>query len=202
MACFIIVTLAAAPVAAAEIERDMRIVIRTYDSAEVRTADVAAAMPTAMAILSAAGLDVEWLACGRGGACSAPLGANEVAVRFVRVTIPNHYRGELPLGYALVDARTRSGALATIYVDRVAWLSAAARVDPRPLLGRAIAHEVGHLLLGTNGHTDAGLMRPVWSCDALRRNHSADWMFAPPDGQAMRQAVRLRAVPQIATRGD
>ena len=123
-------------------------------------------------------------------------------MRFVGTRLPSHYRGDLPLGYALVDARTRSGALATIYVERVEWLSSAARVDPRPLLGRAIAHEVGHLLLGTNGHTDAGLMRPVWSCDALRRNDSSDWVFAQSDSQAMRQAVRLRAVPQIATRGD
>ena len=67
VACFIIVALAAAPVAAAEIERDTRIVIRTYDSADIRAADITSAMETAMAILSAAGLDVEWLACAVAG---------------------------------------------------------------------------------------------------------------------------------------
>ena len=115
-------------------------------------------------------------------------------MRVVRLTTDAEYRGELPLGYSLIDTATRSGALATIYVDRVAWLADAAGVDTRMLLGRAIAHELGHLLLGTNAHSETGLMRAVWSCDALRRNAALDWRFAPADTSAMRQAVHLRAV--------
>ena len=93
---------------------------------------------------------------------------------------------------------TRSGALATIYIDRVTWLADSAGVDARLVLGRAIAHELGHLLLGTNAHSDAGLMRAVWSCDALQRNTTVDWLFAPADASAMRQAVHLRSVVRMA----
>jgi len=35
------------------------------------------------------------------------------------------------------------------------------------MLGRALAHELGHYLLGSKGHTAAGLMRARWSVDAL-----------------------------------
>ena len=122
-------------------------------------------------------------------------------MRIVRLTTDAGYRGELPLGYSLVDTATRSGSLATIYMDRVTWLSEAAGVDSRLVLGRALAHEVGHLLLGTNAHSEDGVMRAVWSCDALKRNVSRDWLFAPGDARAMRQAVRLRAVPLLARLG-
>ena len=192
---------------AAEIDPDMRVVIRTYDSAGLVAADVESAVATATAILGASGLATIWHACevsfvrDRAHPCAAPLRPNEIAVRIVRLTTDAEYRGELSLGYSLVDTVTRSGSLATIYLDRVAWLSEAAGVDRRLVLGRALAHEVGHLLLGTNAHSESGLMRAVWSCDALKRNVGRDWLFAKSDARAMRQAVRLRAVPKLARLG-
>ena len=44
-------------------------------------------------------------------------------------------------------------------------------------------------------------MRAVWSRDTLKRNTRRDWLFAPGDARAMRQAVRLRAVPMLARLG-
>ena len=199
--------LTATPVAAAEIEPDMHLVIRTYNSAEVPATDLESAVGTATTILEASGLATAWHACELAlvrdatHPCAAPLRANEIAVRLVRLTTDAGYRGELPLGYSLVDTATRSGTLATIYLDRVAWLSKAAAVDRRLGLGRALAHEVGHLLLGTNAHSTTGVMRAVWSCEALKRNVGRDWLFAPGDARAMRQAVRLRAVPKLARLG-
>lgn len=185
----------------------MRVVIRTYDTAGVPAADLMSAVATATDILESSGLEMAWHACevalvrNAAHACAAPLGANEIAVRIVRLTTDAGYRGELPLGYSLVDTATRSGTLATIYLDRVAWLSEAAGVNRGVVLGRALAHEVGHLLLGTSAHAQAGLMRAVWSCEALQRNVRRDWLFAPADARALRQAVRLRAVPQLARLG-
>jgi hypothetical protein len=107
---------------------------------------------------------------------------------------------QVALGYSLVDTRLRAGALATVYVDRVAALAAAFRLDVRTLLARAIAHEVGHLLLGTANHAPAGLMRAVWSQHALRHERPGDWIFTPRDAQAMRDAVRMRTARQMASR--
>ena len=202
-----VAAIAASSAFAAEIEPDMRVVIRTYDSAGVPVADLESAVATATGILEASGLEMAWHACevalvrNAVHPCAAPLGANEIAVRIVRLTTDAAYRGELPLGYSLVDTATRSGTLATIYIDRVAWLSEAAGVDRDVVLGRALAHEVGHLLLGTSTHAQAGLMRAVWSCEALQRNVRRDWLFAPADARALRQAVRLRALPQLARLG-
>jgi hypothetical protein len=199
-----LIMLAGASAAAAEIDSDLRVVVRTYDGADVVGNQLAPAVATATRILAASGIELTWHNCEvafvRTAAhpCAAPLGANEIAVRIVPLETDSGYRGELPLGSSLVDTRTRSGSLATIYIDRVRWLSQAAGVDASLVLGRALAHEVGHLLLGTNAHSPSGLMRAVWSCESLRRNIRGDWLFAPGDSRAVRQAVRLRAIPMLA----
>jgi hypothetical protein len=57
------------------------------------------------------------------------------------------------------------------------------------LLGRTIADELGHLLLGTNAHGSHGLMRDVWSAAEVRGDRDWDWTFVPADAET----IRLRA---------
>ena len=196
-------TLAALPSTAAAIDPDTRVVIRTYESTTL-PADRGSTLAAATMILEAAGLDVQWVACDASfgqredDPCVAPLTANELAVRFVRLPFSGGHTDYVALGYSLVDTRRRTGSLATIYVDQVAALADTWHLDVRTLLGRAIAHEVGHLLLGTANHARVGLMRAIWSQDALRREHPGDWVFTPRDAQAMRDAVRTRNARQLA----
>ena len=63
-----------------------------------------------------------------------------------------------------------------------------ARVDTSLLTGRAMAHELGHLLLGTSGHAAAGLMRAFWSDETLRSWSSADWELLPSEVEAIRHS--------------
>jgi hypothetical protein len=67
-----------------------------------------------------------------------------------------------------------------------------AAADPRQVLGLAIAHEIGHLLLNTNTHAAAGLMRAGWSRSELHRNVSSDWRFLDTEAAMMRAAVATR----------
>jgi hypothetical protein len=82
--------------------------------------------------------------------------------------------------------------LATIFLDRVEALSAKAGADSGQLLGRAMAHEIGHLLLGTTHHADRGLMRGVWSTIDLQKDQPLDWMLSAEEGTLMRRALALR----------
>ena len=47
---------------------------------------------------------------------------------------------------------------ASMFCERIATMPGASRYFPIPL-GDVIAHEVGHLLLGTNSHSLSGIMR-------------------------------------------
>ena len=93
------------------------------------------------------------------------------------------------LGYALIDRQQHTGALATVYVDRVASLAQESGVDGSLLLGRAIAHEIGHLLIGTNQHSTSGVMRARWSRRDLRRGRPDQWRFTREEMMAMRERV-------------
>jgi len=67
-----------------------------------------------------------------------------------------------------------------------------AGTDSRVLLGRAIAHELGHLLLATTTHGPVGLMRAYWSQEEVRRGQPRDWSFAPTELAAMRRRAEAR----------
>jgi len=69
------------------------------------------------------------------------------------------------LGYALPDAEI--GVNATVFYDRIERFSESGampgEIDLPSLLGYAMAHEIGHVLLGTTGHSPDGIMKARWS---------------------------------------
>lgn len=161
---------------------DDSLLVRIYDNAGVVTSELASALRTTHDILRRAELLVDWVQCRahRDGpvpvVCDQPLSSGDVVVRLIEGSDKDS--GERrALGYSLFDANGVSG-FATVYVDRVDWLAKRAQYPRAPLLGRAIAHEIGHLLLGTNGHGPTGLMRATWN---LRLRHPSEWQFTDDD---------------------
>jgi hypothetical protein len=177
------------------VETDAHIQVRVYNAAVMPAADQAVALRAAATILTAAGIGTSWLSCGdmasdpNSTVCNTPLDPSELSVRLVKLPGTASARGELQLGYSLVDTTAGAGTLATIYADRVAWLAGEAGADMPTLVGSAIAHEIGHLLLGTNAHSGTGLMRAVWSRAELRRNDAADWLFGRSEAARIRASV-------------
>jgi hypothetical protein len=151
-----------------------RLVVRTYDLAGLAGEEVAVAQAAASAILHEAGLVLEWRDCSPG--CVDEPGARHIVLRIARAP-RSAVAGSL--GYAVVDIEAESGALATVFADRIASAAGRTRVGMPLLLGRAIAHEIGHLLLGTSRHSASGLMRALWSDQELRRDAAGDWILSP-----------------------
>jgi hypothetical protein len=77
--------------------------------------------------------------------------------------------------------------MATVFHDQIQAVARRTGVARSELLGRALAHEVGHLLLGVRGHSRSGIMRAVWTDDELTRDRPDDWVFAPVDSQRLQQ---------------
>jgi hypothetical protein len=161
--------------------------VRVYDNANVPKAALRTALDVAGQALRPADVDVTWLTCSTssGGRCTVPLGRGELMVRLVRSTAQSPSDDD-ELGTALVDPATGTGVLATVYVDRVERLARGSEGDLGTLLGRAMAHEIGHLLMGRASHAVHGLMRPRWTRAEIARNARADWRFEAPELRAIR----------------
>jgi hypothetical protein len=101
-------------------------------------------------------------------------------------------RGAVSLGSAMLDKARAGGVLITIDLLPVRAVADGAGCDFSTLLGRAIAHEIGHLLLGSAHHPPDGLMRAFWSQDELRGAKSARWFFSPAEAAQMRRSLAAR----------
>jgi hypothetical protein len=95
------------------------------------------------------------------------------------------------LGESLVDVDGSGGWFSTIYVDRVTAMARFAGVDVTEVLSYGVAHEIGHLLLGTRAHARRGLMRAWWSAAEFQRNAALDWLFSD-EAQMMRETIARR----------
>jgi hypothetical protein len=164
-----------------------QVVVRAYNEVGAPAREVATARETAQAILRGTAIDLVWRECGP---CDEVLGPRELIVRIMAAPAQAEQGS---LGYSLVDLQQRSGSLATIFADRVESLATAASFDPGVLLGRTVAHELAHLLMGTTNHSAHGLMRAHWDTRELERDFQRDWRLSRDEGKRMRRGLVARA---------
>ena len=163
----------------------LTMVVRIYDAYGVPADHLAKARTTVGAIMQTANVAVTWPQCP----CPSPVAAGELVVRIIAAS-PASERAAL--GFSYVDLEHKAGTLATVFADRVHALAASAGVDEGELLGRAIAHEVAHLLLGTREHEHSGLMRGLWTSSELAEQRPWDWILSNTERTRIRQAVAHR----------
>ena len=54
------------------------------------------------------------------------------------------------------------------------------------ILGCVMAHELGHLLLGSNSHSDRGIMLSRWEVNQVRHLMMGALLFTPEQSKLMR----------------
>jgi hypothetical protein len=167
------------------------LLVQTYDATAVSPRTLDEARSSASVVLAAAGIEPIWRPC-HAGCIQRPKPPHEVMIRIVKST-PLSEPGSL--GFAAVDLANHDGVLATVYLDRVDALAAQAGADRGELLGRVVAHEIGHLLLGTTRHSSIGLMRATWTAAELRRRWAFEWKFSVQEAKEMRR--RLDGAPDL-----
>jgi hypothetical protein len=69
------------------------------------------------------------------------------------------------------------------------------QVSRSVILGHAIAHELGHLLLDLKGHTTQGIMRAEWGLKDLWDAAHRILVFSPEQADVLRADVRRRNAP-------
>jgi hypothetical protein len=169
--------------------------VRVYDASGLDERMRQAALDVAATTLAPTSVEVAWRVCSLSNKlatyCDSALAPGELAIRIVRIRAVADRSGGLRLGDAFIDTHAGRGVLATIYLDRVLRLAEQTGANRIALLGHAIAHELGHLLMASNVHGSNGLMRGFWSLEEVRNDRPTDWTIAPRDAHAIRRGAEV-----------
>jgi hypothetical protein len=159
----------------------LTVTVRVYDLYGLAPAQRHEALVVAADTLAEAGVEVNWVECYSPlpPACNAVLAPGEMVLR---LDDREHRSGHV-LGTAIVQ-RGGPNVLATVFTPSVWDRSFKYGVRLSTIVGRVAAHEIGHLLLGTNSHSPIGLMRAGWD---IRRAEPGDWRFSSRDVAAIKR---------------
>jgi len=75
------------------------------------------------------------------------------------------------------------------FYEPVIKLESTSGVLAAVILGDAMAHELGHLLLGTNSHSESGLMRARWDQGNLAKAQKGTLSFSPVQALEIRRRL-------------
>ena len=107
-------------------------------------------------------------------------------------------RDNASLGFSQNGDAVTPGFVASVFYHRVETLSVELGCARAVVLGYALAHEIGHLLLGTSSHSPQGIMRAQWTEKELLSASAGRFGFFPQQGAKMRAEVESRARAQAA----
>ena len=60
------------------------------------------------------------------------------------------------------------------------------------MLGAVSAHELGHLLLGSNSHSRIGIMEAIWEKDSVWKVERGMLLFTREQGELMRKRLQMQ----------
>ncbi len=178
-----------------------RIRVRVNNYTQASPATLAGAEREAARILAKAGLQTIWLDCPAGHStadrqdpCGKPLKATDIALRVLSQSTQNEFQDTL-FGFAVVPV------LASVYYDYAMHLarSDGAEFEIPIILGCVIAHEIGHLLLGSNSHADTGVMQGHWGRGQIRRAMTGTLLFTQEQARLIRAETEKRMRLELQT---
>jgi hypothetical protein len=144
-------------------------------------------------IFHAAGVEIEWEDCQSGAVvdvCQQVPGANQL-VLVLHIVPTGRTSTDSVFGVAFLG-EGGIGRYCNVFFDRVEETERESGTGAAHLLGAVVAHELGHLLLGSHAHAHAGIMTPTWQEQSLRAIEMGTFFFTREQSAFMR--ARLQPV--------
>lgn len=142
-------------------------------------------------IFGEAGIHVNWVNCSPANealsgkvACRQAIQQN-LQLHIVRRSL-NLRDSILGISYLASDG---SGFQADIFFEGIERLGHETFLDPAIILGHVAAHEIGHLLLGTDSHSSWGIMRAHWEMEELARAKMGLLLFTKSQSHRMTEKL-------------
>jgi hypothetical protein len=176
------------------------ITLRVYDYVRMKRPALLAAEGEAGAILDQAGLEARWVDCPTSEAelenypdCPSVWQVNDFVLRVLpNAMVEPRAKWQEALGFT-PECDAVGTCTISIFHDRVKDMAEGEKATLPILLGRAMAHEIGHLLLGANSHSRTGIMRAQWFGEDLSLAASPHLLFTAEQSRQMRTRLTERA---------
>ena len=163
--------------------------MKLFDDAAVGNGVLHIAEQIAASILSTASVEIVWLPCrsinlSNMTVCEAPRGALEIHILPEPLTTDSH---EDTLGIALLH--DPAGDRAAVFFSRAREVAAtsAGGIEVAQVLGCAMAHEIGHLLLKSGTHSREGVMRADFQTADFRKAVRNELTFTSAERDLIRK---------------
>ena len=135
------------------------VTVHYHNEAGIPAKALAQAIKTANSAMQRAEVQVLWVNCyAEPQQCRS---ANALEVSIVE-TMSDVRTTSFSMGYSLLP-QTGNGVYAKVMWNRVRQYARIFDLPAAKVLGNAIAHEIGHLLLGSGEHSRVGIMKARWS---------------------------------------
>jgi hypothetical protein len=176
--------------------------VRIYNYAQVHLLDLCDAERHAAYLFARAGVRIAWTVYSAKQRTGRPQSEGSGTDFVVRILPPsmsarcNHKPGEL--GQSLVPSGVHGptpGGIAHVFYENVKVIASESGSFFGEVLGDAMAHELGHLLLGF-GHSAGKIMKARWTVQDLRIASQGGLPFSPAQVVLLQRAARsLRQNP-------
>jgi hypothetical protein len=167
--------------------------VSVYDDAGVGLDTLVKAEEVASGAFRRAGVEIGWLNCGVDGKLTGLPECGKAAFpTSLQLRMLKRSRGLTPETFGISYLTNEGeGVYSQVFVEPVEQLHHVVGISLANLLGNVAAHELAHLLLGTNSHSVIGLMRAHWGFKELEEVSQGTLLFDPQE--ARRMAERLMA---------
>ena len=181
--------------------------ISVFNYAPISGEMVEKAEREASRVLQDAGVETIWQNCLRETREKSPDACGELswASHFDLRIIPrsrNLKGSALGIAFFADDGR---GCCADLFYEPILGLLEESDASPSVVLGYAMVHELGHLLLGIDAHTPNGLMRAHWTREDLKNASLGNLWFSTEQSIRMRRRLRPQehqAIEAVETVGE
>ena len=179
------------------------VTIWLYDYAQVDPRLLVETRQVTSTVLARAGIAIRWELCRaedleryRDSSCRQRADGSVLQLRIQLARSAKQFsRSASQYGYAM-PSESGFGVIAGVFVNRIRTLAREEGRDLHVVLGYVIAHEIGHLLLGSNSHARQGIMLAKWKSDQLQLAQMGMLRFTPAQEQLMRRQVSARLLAQ------
>ena len=183
------------------VEPNLQITVRVYNYSGTSRGTLLRAEEEGSRIFGEAGVELVWLDCptshaeeNKYPACAAPLGAMAVDLRLLPPFMADRLKSNRnEMGLALPCAQPGSASAAWVFYQRVAEVAESRLASQSQVLGHAMAHEIGHLLLGPDHHSRGGIMRANWDQRYLEDASRGQLLFTRDQAELIRAEVQTRS---------